>query len=93
MTFFFHFAIYFIVWWFSLFLVLPTGVFSQQDAGEVVQGTVASAPAKYRGLRTIGLTTLVAGVIYGGWLAVAYLFGIDFNAIIGLFPDPPSGFY
>ncbi len=93
MTLFFHFAVYFIVWWFALFLVLPTGVFSQHDNGEVTQGTVASAPAKYRAIRTVALTTVLAAVMYGGWLAATYYFGFGFENILDLFPDPPSDFY
>ncbi len=88
MTLFFHFAVYFIVWWFSLFIVLPTGVFSQADAGEVEPGTVASAPAKYRALRTIGLTTLLSAVLYGTWLMLGYVWGIDFDWVLSLFPEP-----
>ncbi|MCO6186088.1 DUF1467 family protein [Rhizobium sp. L1K21] len=93
MNLFFHVAVYFIVWWFALFLILPTGVFSQHDAGEVTQGTVASAPAKYRATRTILLTTALAAVLYGGWLVLSYYFGISFDTILDLFPDPPAKFY
>ncbi len=39
------FAIYFIIWWVMLFVTLPFSGKTQEEAGEVVLGTVASAPA------------------------------------------------
>lgn len=58
------FAIYFIVWWVSLFTVLPFGVRTQSDDGEVVQGTSAGAPIAPRFGRIAALTTLVASAVF-----------------------------
>ena len=41
-------AIYFIIWWVVLFAVLPWGVHSQQESGEVAPGTDPGAPAVHR---------------------------------------------
>lgn len=41
-------AIYFVVWWLCLFLVLPFGVRNQSDVGEYVQGSERGAPAQFR---------------------------------------------
>ena len=41
-------AIYFVVWWIVLFAVLPWGVRTQEEEGEVVLGTDPSAPANPR---------------------------------------------
>ncbi|WP_229426506.1 DUF1467 family protein [Microvirga alba] len=38
-------ALYFIIWWTLLFAVLPFGVRSQVEAGEIVHGTEPGAPA------------------------------------------------
>lgn len=38
-------AIFFVVWWICLFLVLPFRVRNQVDAGNWVQGTDPGAPA------------------------------------------------
>jgi predicted secreted protein len=54
------FAIYFIIWWVSLFVVLPFGVRTQSDTGEVVQGTSAGAPIDPRLGRIAALTTMLA---------------------------------
>ena len=42
------FAVYFIVWWLTLFAVLPIGLRTQAEDNEVVLGTVPSAPARFR---------------------------------------------
>ena len=38
-------ALYIVIWWLTLFVVLPFGVRTQGEAGDVVEGTPASAPA------------------------------------------------
>lgn len=58
-------AIYFIVWWVTLFAVLPFGVRTQGEAGEVVPGTPESAPAQMRVWRVAGITTAIATIIFG----------------------------
>jgi predicted secreted protein len=37
-------ALYFVIWWISLFALLPVGVRSQAETGEVVAGTEPGAP-------------------------------------------------
>ncbi|HSX76175.1 MAG TPA: DUF1467 family protein, partial [Shinella sp.] len=67
MQFFSYFAVYFIVWWMTLFAVLPFGLKTQAEAQDVVPGTVESAPARFRGRRVVLLTTLVSAIFYGCW--------------------------
>ena len=62
-------AIYFIVWWTVLFAVLPFGVRTQGEAGDVVPGTPESAPVRPLFLRIVARTTLVASLVF----AVIYL--------------------
>lgn len=58
-------AIYFIMWWLCLFLVLPFGVRTQQEDEEgVIQGTNPSAPAKPLILKKIIATTLLSGLMF-----------------------------
>jgi predicted secreted protein len=59
------FAIYFLIWWVTLFAVLPWGVRNQEEAGEVVPGTDPGAPATHRLGRKLLWTTLVATVLFG----------------------------
>jgi predicted secreted protein len=59
-------AIYFVVWWTLLFTVLPFGVRSQAESGEVVPGTDPGAPAAPGLLRKALWTSLVAAVATAG---------------------------
>ncbi|OLP43242.1 DUF1467 family protein [Rhizobium oryziradicis] len=80
-------AIYFIVWWVTLFAVLPIGVRTQDDESQVVPGTVASAPAKFRFFRVMAVTTLVSAIIVGGWNFCSSYFGVSFADLPHIMPD------
>ena len=51
-------AIYFVVWWICLFVVLPFGVRNQVDTGEYVQGTERGAPLNPMWWKRVLWTTL-----------------------------------
>ncbi len=87
MQFFSYFAVYFIVWWMTLFAVLPFGLRTQAEAEEVVPGTVESAPARFRGGRVVLITTLVSAVIYGAWYVLSVRLGFGIDAIPQFMPD------
>jgi predicted secreted protein len=69
-------AIYIFIWWITLFAVLPFGVRTQDEEGEVVPGTPGSAPAKPRMLRIFVINTLVSTVIF------AIVYGVIIYKII-----------
>lgn len=56
-------AVYFVVWWLCLFLVLPWGAHSQLDAGEVFHGSEPGAPALLRLWPKIAITTALAAAV------------------------------
>ena len=58
-------AIYFLIWWLTLFAVLPWGVRNQEESGEVTPGTDPGAPALHRVWSKLVWTTVVATVIFG----------------------------
>ena len=64
-------AVYFVIWWTSLFAILPFGIRSQREAGEVVPGSDPGAPARPRLALRLLANTIVAGAI---WLAVNYAY-------------------
>lgn len=64
------FAIYFILWWLCLFVVLPWGVRTQADVGEIVEGSAPSAPHKLRMVRTLIATTIVAAIVFAGLVLI-----------------------
>jgi predicted secreted protein len=58
-------AIYFLIWWLTLFAVLPWGVRSQEETGEFTPGTDPGAPVMHRLLYKVLWTTLIASSIFG----------------------------
>ena len=60
--------VYAVMWWLAFFVVLPFGQVSQDEAGEVVPGTVSSAPVGLNWKKKIAITSVLAmaitGVIY-----------------------------
>jgi predicted secreted protein len=68
-------AIYFLIWWVTLFAVLPWGVHNQEEVGEIIPGTDPGAPAIHRVGRKLLWTTLFATVIFG-ILYVIYVRGL-----------------
>jgi predicted secreted protein len=56
-------AIYFVIWWTVLFAVLPWGVRSQHEAGEISPGSDPGAPVRPLLLKKAIATTLVSAVI------------------------------
>jgi predicted secreted protein len=58
-------AIYFLIWWITLFAVLPWGVRSQSEAGAMEPGTDPGAPASHRVWSKLLWTTLIASIIFG----------------------------
>jgi predicted secreted protein len=63
-------AIYFVMWWVTLFLTLPFGVRSQHEDGEGAPGTDPGAPVLPQMGRKLIWTTVISAVIFGvSWLA------------------------
>lgn len=58
-------ALYFMIWFVTLFVVLPFGVRTQAEAGDVVPGTPASAPASPNIARIAVINTILATVVFG----------------------------
>lgn len=57
-----------VLWFLTLFIVVMIGQQSQQDAGEIVPGTPAGAPADLQLKRKLIWTTVIAAAI---WAAIA----------------------
>jgi predicted secreted protein len=66
-------AIYFVIWWIVLFAVLPWGVHSQHESGEVAPGTDPGAPVLANVRLKLVWTTIVASLVFAAWF-VAYAF-------------------
>jgi predicted secreted protein len=75
------FAVYFIIWWISLFAVLPLGLRTQDEAGSVVPGTHASAPQGPHMLRVIAINTLIATLLFGLFYYIFAVRGWSFDQL------------
>jgi predicted secreted protein len=64
MTLSFAIAIYVLIWWVVLFAMLPIGVRTQAEEGEVSPGTAESAPHQPRLLPKMLATTVVASLVF-----------------------------
>jgi predicted secreted protein len=71
MTIAFGVALYLMIWWVTLFAVLPFGVRTQSEAGDVVPGTPESAPVRPRLLKTFLVNTVLATLVFAVvWMAM-----------------------
>jgi predicted secreted protein len=77
-------AIYFVVWWIVLFAVLPWGMRTQEEEGEVTLGTPASAPANPRLLNKAIWTTIVSAIVVGAFWGIGAAFGISFEGFVNI---------
>jgi len=79
-------AIYFIIWWVVLFMVLPWGVRSQHESGsEMPPGTDPGAPAVPNLRRKLVWTTLVAAVIFAAFYVAYVEHLVTLGGLIGPF--------
>ena len=71
-------AIYFIIWWLVIFMVLPFGV-RRPDRDELEPGQDHGAPVKAHMWKKLAATTVISGVIFAvlwvawdrGWISLA----------------------
>lgn len=66
-------AIFFLIWWVMLFVVLPWGVHRQDEDGEITPGTDPGAPAIPNLKWKLVWTTLVSLAVY----AACYVVYVD----------------
>jgi predicted secreted protein len=59
-------ATFFVLWFLTLFAVLPFFAQTQEEAGEVVPGTPESAPHKIKIWRVFLVNTIVAIISFAG---------------------------
>ena len=81
------FAIFFIVWWVTLFAILPVGVTTSGAFDERSHGTEGSAPDNPRlGLKML-LTTLIACAIVGLFYLLTVTYGWSVDDFPRIVPD------
>jgi predicted secreted protein len=75
-------AIYFVIWWLVLFVVLPFGVKSQHEMDEVAPGIEQGAPLQPQLLRKAAATTVLAGVIFAGVYVYFGVYGMTLEDLL-----------
>jgi len=78
-------AIFFLIWWVVLFTVLPWGIRSQHESGEVVPGTDPGAPAIPNLSRKLLWTTLVSLAIFAACYVVYVYRLVTLQGLLALF--------
>lgn len=63
-------AVYLVVWWLVLFMVLPWGV-RGVDTSDVAKGHASGAPKKPRMLLKAAATTIIAAIVWYGLYLLA----------------------
>ena len=56
--------IYILLWWVTLFAVLPLGVRGQAEENEVVPGSEPGAPIRSNILKKFLMTTIISAVLF-----------------------------
>lgn len=65
-------ALYGVLWFLTMFIVLPIRLKTQGEAGEVVPGTHASAPSDVQMWAKAKLVTLITTVVFALVAAIIY---------------------
>jgi predicted secreted protein len=68
-------ALYFTIWWVVLFAVLPFGITSQHETGQMAPGTEPGAPVAPRLWLKALATTVISAVVFAALLLALYTFG------------------
>ena len=87
MAWFTAFAIYFVIWWVTLFVVLPYGNRSQAEDGEIVQGTDPGAPTTSRIWQKLFWNSVVAAIVFGIYWGLTNWFDLSFSDIPAIIPE------
>jgi predicted secreted protein len=69
-------ALYFVVWWIVLFVILPFGIQSQAEAGAIAAGSEPGAPAAPALREKAIWTTIVAAIVFVGTVGLLPLAGL-----------------
>jgi predicted secreted protein len=85
-------AIFALIWWVTLFTVLPFGIRSQHEAGPdeapMAPGTDPGAPTQFSLGRKLLWTTLIASLIYAVCYVVYVRHLVTIDGLMALFIGP-----
>ena len=73
------FAIYLVIWWLVIFMVLPWGRRDTIGSEDVQKGQDAGAPVSHRMLAKVAVTTVASGVIFAAFYWITESGAISFR--------------
>jgi len=82
-----YLAVYFIIWWLTLFATLPFGLRTQDEDNDVTLGTTASAPRGPHMWRAALRATVVSAIIFGVLWVLTHQLGYSIDDIPRVIPD------
>jgi len=85
-------AVYLLFWTVTLFVTLPLGVRTHEEAGaERVRGQADSAPHAPMLVRKMVLTTLISGIVFALFYGNLVYGWVGFDDVVPKFMRPPEG--
>ena len=66
-----------VIWFITLWIVLPIGLRTQADDGERVDGTMSGSPKNFNPWRAFRLTTIYALLVWGVIVGLIMYTGLD----------------
>ncbi|PHP68136.1 hypothetical protein CSC94_05615 [Zhengella mangrovi] len=80
-------ALYFVLWWLCLFIVLPFSLRTQEEEGEVTLGTVSSAPTGRHMRRAFLRATLLTAILFAIYLGITKGLGYTIDDVPRIVPN------
>jgi len=60
-------VVFLLIWWVLLFTMLPIGITSQEETGDVVEGSERGAPSRPNLAKKLWWTTAITAVLWDGY--------------------------
>ena len=80
-------ALYFIVWWVTLFAALPIALHKSREAESSAAGSGTASKGGRHALAVVLLTTLLAGVVVGALAVAVNVYGLSMDIFPQMIPD------
>jgi predicted secreted protein len=81
-------AIFFVIWWTTLFITLPFRMRPQFESGDVTPGTEEAAPRNPQMLRRMLWNTALSGSVFFAYWFIFYYLDFDLDDLPELVPIP-----
>lgn len=79
------FVVWLIIWWLTLFIILPIGIRGQAEEGDIVEGSEPGAPHQLDIKRKFIQTTIIGSILWALVCALILSGVISWDALGSLF--------